>query len=69
MKPIYEIYIGNIGTVSVTGYTEAKRVYATYVAQSQTGYGRAAGESVIWCRDGEIYKEYIGTVDQEREEE
>ena len=61
------IVVGNIGTV-YTGdsIAEARRTFNTYVKQSKDNYGRAAGEDVTWSRDGEIHKEYIGTLSLEK---
>jgi hypothetical protein len=54
----YEVIVGNIGSVYVgPNYDEAQRRHDGYVVQSQGGYGRAAGETVIIMRDGEIYLE------------
>ncbi len=56
MKTIGNVYSGN--------GTEAKRVFATYREQSQTNYGRAAGEDVTLWKDGEPVKEFIGSRSQ-----
>jgi hypothetical protein len=58
----FEVVVGNIGTVySGRDEAEAQKHYDEYVDQSKTGYGRAAGESVTMFRNGEIFKEHIGT--------
>ena len=56
-RTMNEIVVGNIGNV-YSGYNddEALRIYLEYVDQSKIGYGRAAGESVVWFRDGEIWR-------------
>lgn len=60
----HEIIVGNVGTVySGTDKKEARRVYDEYVEQSQGNYGRAAGESVTWMREDELFLEHRGTVE------
>ena len=56
----YEVLVGNIGNVYSGNGTEARRVFADYVKQSKSGYGRAAGEDVTIMRDGEPWKEHQG---------
>ncbi len=54
----HEIIVGNIGTVySGRDRNEAAKRYSIYVSMSQSGYGRAANETVTWMRDGEVYQE------------
>lgn len=67
-RPRYEVIVGNIGTVHEGGNLRDARFHArTYVDQSKSGYGRAAGESVTVLRvtgsDVETMDEYIGTND------
>jgi hypothetical protein len=46
-KPVYEVLVGNVGTVVTThSRREAEGVYRDYVAASRAGVGRAAGEAV-----------------------
>lgn len=60
----YDVVVGNIGTVySGTDRSLALQKYHEYVAQSKSGRGRAGGESVTLFRDGEIWKEHQGTVE------
>jgi hypothetical protein len=50
----YEVICGNIGTVyDGNNPVEARRIYGIYKEQSETGYGRAGGESVTIMEDGE----------------
>jgi len=63
-----EIIVGNIGTVYRGNLLkEAMQTYGEYKKQSIANYGRAAGESVTWFKNGEIYREHIGTQDQEHD--
>lgn len=61
----YEITVGNIGTVYV-GFNKitALDTFQEYVSRSKTNVGRAGGESVTMLKNGEIAKEYVGTVDK-----
>lgn len=53
------VIVGNIGTVyQGSNENQAAAAYTEYVSQSKENYGRASGESVVWMRDEEIYKEY-----------
>lgn len=62
----HEIVVGNIGSVYAgTSRVKATHAFHTYVDHSKTGYGRAAGENVVWLIDGEIAREYIGNIDRE----
>ena len=59
----YTVVVGNIGTVcDNVDYADANHDYIEYVNQSADGYGRAAGEDVTMMHDGDVYKEYVGTV-------
>jgi len=66
MKANYQVIVGNIGTVynGTNGFT-ANKEYNSYIGLSKQLYGKVSGESVIMFKDGEVYKEYIGTIDQE----
>ena len=60
---MYEIIVGNIGSVFYgTNGFEAYARFQAYCGLSKANYGRASGEDVILCRNGEIVKEYIGTL-------
>ncbi len=60
---LYSVVVGNVGTVYAGDkFREAQRSYTSYVAISKEPCGRAAGEDVTMFRDGEIVKEYIGTL-------
>lgn len=56
----YSVLVGNIGEV-YSGYSEdeAEDNFSEYVAQSESKFGRAAGEIVSMLRNGEIVKEHI----------
>jgi hypothetical protein len=61
----YQVICGNIGSVRETNeYKDALEVYALYIGHSKSKYGRAAGESVTLCDNGEPIKEYIGAIDR-----
>lgn len=58
----WEVIVGNIGTVySGTNGFEANTRFQTYVGQSNSEYGRAAGEDVTLMKDGEIHREFEGS--------
>ena len=55
----YRVTVGNIGLVHEgNNPVEARGVYGDYKRQSQSGYGRAAGEPVILWRNDEVSIEY-----------
>ena len=65
----HEIVVGNIGSVyGGTSQKKAQKTYAEYCEQSQSNYGRAAGENVTWLVDHNIYKEMLGTLEEEEGE-
>ena len=65
-KSDYEVIVGNIGTVyRGTSFSAAQKDFATYREQSQSGYGRAGGESVTLMRDGEVIREFDGEAEAE----
>jgi hypothetical protein len=60
----YQVIVGNIGTVLDTNDRhEVDSVFETYKAQSESGVGRAGGESVTIMEDGEPVKEHVGSND------
>ena len=60
----YRVMVGNIGEVfQCNNPVEARKVYGEYKRLSESGYGQAAGESVVLMRDDEIDIEYVGTID------
>lgn len=62
MKSLYEVIVGNVGTIYDGGsYREALKRFKTYVEISKSGSGRAGNEDVTLMRDGEIIKEHFGT--------
>ena len=63
----YEVIVGNVGSVySGKSASDASMTWIAYVDQSNSGRGRAAGESVTLLRDGEIVKEHDGIVENPR---
>lgn len=59
MSATYEVIVGNVGTVyQGDSAVSASRAFKGYVAQSKSGVGRAAGESVTRMKNGEIVEEY-----------
>lgn len=61
----YEVVVGNIGTVHTTNNPiDAKRVYGIYKKQSQGESGRAGGEDVTIFKDGDVFLEFTGTLNQ-----
>lgn len=63
----YEVIVGNVGTVYAgANWKVAGETFREYVKISRDSeYGRAAGESVVFMKDGEIIEEYTGTVEVE----
>lgn len=62
MKTNYTVTVGNIGTVyEGTSSREAAETFDEYRAQSCDNYGRAVGEHVTLWKDGEPWREYLGT--------
>ena len=59
----YEVIVGNVGRVwEGTNVRDARFCARQYVDYSKRNTGRAAGESVVLMKDGEILEEYRGTV-------
>jgi hypothetical protein len=67
MKHTYEVYCGNVGCIH-TGHSsrEALKAFREYVGQSKSDCGRAGGEDVAVFKDGEILREYYGTLQQSK---
>lgn len=62
----HEIVVGNIGTVySGNNRSVAMAKWNTYREQSREDSGRASGESVTWLKNGEIWREFIGSLAKE----
>lgn len=62
----HEILVEGIGSVgSTASWKEARETYSAYVRGSKEGAGSVTGESVTWMRDGAIYREYLGTKEEE----
>lgn len=56
----FQVIVGNIGTVIDTNSRrEAEATYNEYVKQSESGHGRAGGESVTLWEDGDPIDEHI----------
>lgn len=60
----YSVLVGNIGEV-YSGYSEekAEEAFAEYVSQSESEFGRAAGEHVALMLGGDILREYYPNYD------
>ena len=60
----YTVVVGNVGTVydGPSLYT-AHLAFEEYLSQSQSNYGRAAGESVVCLENDEILWEHVGLLD------
>jgi hypothetical protein len=59
----YEVVVGNVGTVYSGGfYDSALDAFTIYKSKSLNDYGRAAGEDVTMLKNGEIFREYIGSI-------
>lgn len=64
----FQVIVGNIGCVySGEDREDALSTFNVYVEQSQSGAGRAGGESVTMWKDGDLVREFVGTVDQGEE--
>jgi len=63
---MFEVIVGNIGAVyrGTNGF-DATVAYNRYVGVSKRGEGRAAGESVIMMRGGEIVREHAGAASED----
>lgn len=61
MKSVYEVMVGNVGTViTTTSMVRARTAYDKYVDLSRTHTGRASGEEVVLMRNGEPIAEHMG---------
>lgn len=61
MNPIFEIVVGNIGSVySGNNFMQARSTYTQYVELSRNGHGRASGEAVTFFHNGEVRMEFPG---------
>lgn len=59
--PIFEVIVGNIGTVySGNNFMQASCKYSHYVKASKSGTGSAAGESVTLMHNGKLRMEHAG---------
>lgn len=65
-RVMYEVVVGNVGTV-YRGADEkvANVAFDTYVDLSKSGHGRAAGEEVSFFEDGDLVKEFETTLPHE----
>ena len=65
----YQVIVGNIGT-TYTGDSKviASETYKEYVQQSQTRGMRASGETVVLLVNGEVEKEFVGSLAKEGQE-
>jgi len=65
----YQVIVGNIGT-TYAGNSKviAFETYKEYVQQSQTRGMRASGETVVLLVNGEVEKEFVGSLAKEGQE-
>jgi hypothetical protein len=61
----WEVCVGNLGVMYCPTKLLALEEYAYYKKASKEGYGRVSGEDVVLMCDGEIVKEYIGSIGRE----
>lgn len=65
----FQVIVGNIGIVyDGNNNMVAHHKFSFYVKDSKTNLGRSGGESVTLMHNGEIEREYIGTVDQNKDD-
>jgi hypothetical protein len=64
MKNNYVLNVGNIGNIPYANKKESVKDYNDYVKQSKSGYGRASSESVTLFCNGEIIRQYTGTLER-----
>ena len=63
-----QIIVGNIGCVLNTdSLKECLITFKEYKAQSESGIGRAGGEDIVWFKNGEPYREFIGFISKSQE--
>ena len=63
METIFEVIVGNIGTVySGTSLKQALVDFSEYKTQSKNEYGRAAGEDVFLMHNNETKFEFYGSI-------
>jgi len=71
----YEVVVGNVGTVyRGRSIKKALKVFAQYVDVAKLGApdghtGRASGEDVTLFRDGDVFREHIGFLHSNNEED
>ncbi len=66
----HQVIVGNIGMIyNGVSEIEARNCFVYYQDTSMCNLGRAAGESVTWYVDGEVFKEHIGQIDKKVEYE
>lgn len=69
MKNNYQVIVGNIGTVYSGGSKViAFETFKEYVQQSKTAHMKVSGETVVLLKNGEIEKEFIGSLSKEGQE-
>lgn len=63
MRVRYEVFCGNVGRVhDGANKRNAEKVFRAYVEESKAPRGRASGESVDLCADGEPIREFVGSL-------
>jgi hypothetical protein len=61
----FVVSVGNVGNIECETYEKALETYELFVGKSKANIGRAGGEDVVLLVDGEIDKEYFGTLNNE----
>lgn len=60
----FSVIVSNVGEVyNGTSEEDANRTYTESVDLSKNNYGRFSGESVTLFQDGEIVKEFVGSLE------
>lgn len=63
MTGFYEVIVSNVGKVlEGNNAFKANSAYHTYVGLSKRNEGRVAGETITLFRNGEVVKEFTGSL-------
>lgn len=62
MKTVYQVIVGNIGTMEYTSKKLALECFNTYVSLSKSDTGRASGEDVTLMANDDPIREYLGSI-------
>lgn len=60
-----EIIVSNVGKVYEGAHRGAAKAFNEYRYKSRHGVGRCAGETVMWYKDGDVHRQFVGTNDRE----